>query len=185
MRRVQIVIGFFIGCFLVAGSVFADQDDTRLDALFERLQRDVNSAEIQHLETQIWAIWIDSGREDVNALMTKGIEAMGVRDLSMALDIFDQIVEMAPEFAEGWNKRATVHYLKNNLSESVQDIQRTLDLEPRHFGALSGMGLIFMRIGDEAGALQAYQEVVKIHPRSPSARFHIQVLRTKLRDQMI
>ena len=117
--------------------------------------------------------------------MTAGVEAMRLRDFDTALDVFNRVVERAPEFAEGWNKRATVHYLQNHLSESVEDIQRTLALEPRHFGALSGMGLIFMQMGDDTGALKAYEEVIKIHPHSPSARYHIDALKAKLRNQMI
>ena len=88
-----------------------------------------------------------------------------------------------PDYAEGWNKRATVHYLKGDYSASVIDIERTLALEPRHFGAISGMGLIFMARGDEAGALKAFKEVLKIHPHARGAQFHVEELRKKLMSQ--
>ncbi len=112
--------------------------------------------------------------------MLQGIQAMAVRNLSFALESFDRVTKLAPDFAEGWNKRATVYYLMDDLEESVQDIQRTLTLEPRHFGALSGMGLIFMQLGDDEGALRAYEEVIKIHPNAPGAQHHIRALRSKL-----
>ena len=181
IKKFTFVFSFI--CFF--GVAVADQDDKRLDSLFNRLQSDVDMATISQVEAKIWDIWIDSGREDINALMAEGVQDMQMRDFDAALDIFNQVIEMAPEFAEAWNKRATVYYLRNQLSESVEDIQRTLALEPRHFGALSGMGLIFMQMGDDAGALKAYEEVIKIHPHSPSARYHIDALKAKLRNQII
>jgi tetratricopeptide (TPR) repeat protein len=95
--------------------------------------------------------------------------------------IFDRVVTTLPDFAEGWNKRATVHYLNEDYTASVIDIERTLVLEPRHFGAISGMGLIFMARGDEAGALRAFEEVLKIHPHARGAKARVEELRKKLR----
>lgn len=143
----------------------ADQSDERLDELFDRLRTTENPLEAQIIEVQIWRIWIDSERDDMNALMEKGTRAMAQGRLEDAIAIFGRVVTTLPDFAEGWNKRATAHYLNQNYTASVIDIERTLALEPRHFGAISGMGLIFLARRDEAGALRAFEEVLKIHPQ--------------------
>ena len=172
--------------FIVAvTNVPADQRDPRLDALFQGLQETRDPDALRRLEADIWTIWLDSGREEVDTLMEAGVAAMGRDDLDTALARFREITELAPGFAEGWNKRATVYYLRDELAASVRDIQRTLDLEPRHFGALSGMGLIFMKLGDTAGAIEAFRGVLEIHPHSPSARAHIDFLSEQLEDDVI
>ena len=178
-------------CYLVLFGIslcfcaMADQNDERLDTLFAALQDDMDVEERNRVEGEIRRIWHQSGRPDVDNLMVAGMRAMQMRLYGAALEIFDRVVETAPEFAEGWNKRATVHYLRDDLARSVQDIQRTLQLEPRHFGALSGMGLIFIEVGDDEGALKTYEEVIKINPYSPSARANVELLRTKVRGRAI
>jgi tetratricopeptide (TPR) repeat protein len=117
--------------------------------------------------------------------MARGIQAMARRRMASARLLFDQVVEMAPGYAEGWNKRATVYYLEDNLPASMLDIERTLTLEPRHFGALSGMGLIFSEVEDVEGALEAFEAVLEIHPHSPTARASAEELRRKIRDEAL
>ena len=158
----------------------ADQNDPRLDGLFAILKSDGDPQAVRAAEAQIWRIWLDSGREDINALMRAGIMAMTNQHLDDAIRIFGQITERAPDFAEGWNKRATAYYLDEQYVASVRDIQHTLALEPRHFGAISGMGLIFLSRGDDQGALAAFEAVVAIHPQAPDAREHIEELRQRI-----
>lgn len=161
----------------------ADQTDARLDALFDVL-RNTETPEAAHVaEVEIWHIWIESGRADIDALMAEGIRAMSREDLDDAITIFGQITERAPQFAEGWNKRATAYFLNEDYVASVEDIRVTLALEPRHFGAISGMGLIFLSQGDEAGALEAFEAVLAIHPHAPYARQRVEELRQRLRDR--
>jgi len=162
---------------------YADQTDGRLDALFEVLATTGVAEQAQAAEADIWRIWIESGRKDIDALMVEGMVAMSNRRIEEAISIFGQITERAPEFAEGWNKRATAYYLNNDYVASVQDIQRTLALEPRHFGAISGMGLIFLARGDEAGALAAFEAALAIHPHAPGARERVEELRRRLRER--
>ena len=114
-------------------------------------------------------IWHESGREDVDRLMEAGIEEMGSGRLRESIATFARIVGLAPEFAEGWNKRATAYYLAGELDASIRDVERTLALEPRHFGALSGLGLIYLARDDELGALRAFEATLKVHPRAPAA----------------
>ena len=167
---------------LVVSVAWADQSDERLDALFEVLVTTDDAGEAHAAEMSIWRIWIASGREDVDALMTLGVEAMTRQRIDQSIEFFDRIVDLAPGFSEGWNKRATAYYLNDDYVASVRDIERTLALEPRHFGAISGMGLIFLARGDDAGALQAFEEVLKIHPHALGAQIRVQQLRKKLRE---
>ena len=171
-------------CFTI-GVAWADQNDQRLDDLFAQLQIVSDPQTLQQTELQIWQIWTASGRTEIDRLMMQGIAAMQARRLQEALDLFSQIIEAQPEFAEGWNKRATAYYLNRDLVQSMRDVEQTLALEPRHFGALSGMGLIFMDSGDLQGALRAFEAVLEIHPHSVSAQMHIQSLRARLQQQAI
>ncbi len=159
----------------------ADQSDERLDELFDRLRTTADPLEAQTIEVRIWRIWTDSGRDDINALVEEGSRSMVQGLLTEAIAIFDRIVSTLPDFAEGWNKRATAHYLNGNYTASMIDIERTLALEPRHFGAISGMGLIFMARGDEANALRAFEEVLKVHPHARGAKVHVKELYKKLK----
>ena len=184
-RGSLIAMAFIIMFILNTLPASAAQDDERLDKLFQRLKTTSDVAEAQNVESSIWVIWTESGRSDVDELMQQGIAKMRAGHLEDAFDAFNDIVELAPGFAEGWNKRATVLYLLDDLPESVRDIHRTLELESRHFGALSGLGLIFIQRGDDEAALSAFEEVVKIHPNHLGARLRIDRLRAKIRDKLI
>ncbi|MDX1435132.1 MAG: hypothetical protein R3286_22025 [Gammaproteobacteria bacterium] len=183
MRRTlrRLTAGALAGLLLT--SAWADQNDARLDDLFEALKTTPSAHQAQAVEAEIWRIWIESGREDVDALMAEGIRAMAAARIDEAITLFSEIIERAPRFAEGWNKRATAYYLDENYAASVEDIRHTLALEPRHFGAISGMGLIFLSGGDETGALRAFEAVLEIHPHAPGARQRVEVLRRKLRGE--
>lgn len=148
---------------------------THLDDLFARLA-DPENPDWANVQNQIWAAWSESGSASMDLLLFRATEAMDGRDFDVALTHLDDLVRLAPDFAEGWNKRATVYFLQGDYGESVADIQRTLALEPRHFGALSGLGIILDRLGDEAGALQAYRRVAEIHPNMEAAQQAIERL---------
>jgi tetratricopeptide (TPR) repeat protein len=162
---------------------FADQTDIRLDALFERLQATASEAEAQAAQQQIWQIWIESDDMLANRLMQGGIQAMVTRQHALALEYFDRLVARAPDFAEAWNKRATVHYLMEDYQASVLDIGRTLELEPRHFGALSGLGMIYDAIGEPTAALRSFEAAVAINPHLEGTRQRIDALRRQLRGR--
>jgi tetratricopeptide (TPR) repeat protein len=159
---------------------WADQTDRRLDGLFERLRVTSSEAEAEAAQQQIWQIWIESDDMSANRLMQEGIQAMVTGQHALALERFDRLVERAPAFAEGWNKRATVYYLMENYQASVLDIERTLELEPRHFGALSGLGMIYDAIGEPAAALRSFEAAVAINPHLDGARQRIEALRREL-----
>lgn len=170
---------------LAGATATADQNSGNLDPLFRELARAEYPIQAQQLANEIWTAWHDSGDAAVNRELQAGIRAMNGGRLETAIERFSQVVEMAPEFAEGWNKRATAHYLNDQPVASMRDIQQTLSLEPRHFGALSGMGLIFLQQGDERAALEAFEEVLRIYPASPGTGQRVEQLRRKLDGQQV
>lgn len=159
------------------------QDDPRLDSLFRQLRAAGDVVKARVVEQSIWQIWLNSENKEVASHMEAGLRAMASRAPRQALAIFDRIVEIAPGFAEGWNKRATVHYMLGNLDQSVADIQRTLALEPRHFGALSGLGLINLAIDRKRQALAAFEAALVIYPLMQGAESHIQELRARIKGR--
>ena len=108
--------------------------------------------------------WLASGSDTIDLLMERAMFAMEGKDYALALELLDAIVELKPDFAEGWNKRATLYYLIDDYDRSMRDIQKVLALEPRHFGALSGLGLILQDVGQTRGALAAFQQALAVHP---------------------
>jgi tetratricopeptide (TPR) repeat protein len=161
------------------------QGDPRLDDLFARLKTSQNPIESRFIEQAIWQIWLVSGDDTVDRLMVKGVEAMSEQNFDEALTAFDELVRLAPDFAEGWNKRATLHYVMGELAASLADIDRTLKLEPRHFGALSGRGLVYIALGKEEPALAAFEAALAVYPNLQGRDTHIRHLREKLRGRRI
>ena len=142
----------------------ADQNDPELSALFARLQQDLTPEEAAEVDRRIWLLWLHSEDKTVNRLMAQGMIAMQRGALDRALDRFNDIVERAPDFAEGWNKRATVLYMMGRHRESVADVQQVLNLEPRHYGALSGLGMILVALGREEDALEWLGRALELNP---------------------
>jgi len=181
--RVAASLPVLIFGLLLPISLSADQNDPRLDALFERIAVTDNPEEAAVIQRKIWRIWVRAGQAEIDRRMEKGIEALASNELGRAIELFSEIVEISPNFAEGWNKRATAYYLNGDFTASVRDIERTLALEPRHFGAVSGMGLIFLSQGDELGALQAFTRVLEINPHATGAREQVRRLNESLQGQ--
>jgi len=165
--------------------LFGGQNDPQLDALFAALKSAPSEQAAAPVEARIWALWTASGTDDIDRLMALGVSAMGEGDFATANAAFTAIVEKAPGFAEGWNKRATLYYLIGAFDRSTADVEKTLTLEPRHFGALSGLGMIRLAQGDENGALAAFDRALGIHPNVAGATSHIQALREKLKGRQI
>ena len=158
----------------------ADQTDPRLDALFESLHVVREAARAREIERSIWRIWMESEDSEANGLMMRGLAAMHARDLAGALDIYSTLVARAPDFAEAWNKRATVYFLMGELKASLADVERTLALEPRHFGALSGAGQIHLQRGLLRPAYEAFRRALEINPHRDGARMFIEMLRDEV-----
>ncbi len=163
----------------------ADQDDPRLDQLFGKLQRTDNASEVAAITDWIWRIWVSAEDEAVDRLLQQGIYAMSHGSPESALQFFDQVVERAPGFAEGWNKRATARFLVGDYDGSIADIERTLALEPRHFGALSGLGMIAVERAEDERALEAFEGALAVNPHLEHARREVNRLRRKLHGAAI
>ena len=143
---------------------------SELDGLFAELAKVTSDEEARPLVSRIQRIWSRSGSATVDLLMMRAAAAMQAKDYPLALDLLDVTVRLAPEFPEAWNRRATVNYLREDFGRSMVDIERVLALEPRHWGAMSGLGIILRRIGRDDEALETFRQVLKIHPVSENAR---------------
>ncbi len=142
----------------------------KLDAAFEALKSATDETSANRAESEIITLWLQSGSDTVDLLMTWSLQAIEDKDYATALDFLDRIVTLKPDYAEGWNKRATVYYLTDKYSLSVADIERVLVIEPRHFGALSGLGSIFREIGDDKRAMEAYGQALALDPHLESVK---------------
>ncbi len=151
---------------VTAGGAEAGQRDPRLPALFDRLSQGavLSAMEAEALQSRIWRTWMNSSDPTIQALMTRGVAAMSQQLYSAALGVFDEMIALAPDFAEGWNKRATVNFLMGDFPASVTDIQRTLDLEPRHWGALAGLGQIYLLLDEPEAALKPLRRAIEVNP---------------------
>ena len=163
----------------------ADQNDPRLDNLFARLKQTEDRALAKGIEQTIWGIWTHSGIEDIDREMKKGLNAMDLGNVKAALAVFDSVVKKAPDFAEGWNKRATIYYYMNEYEASIRDVEKTLALEPRHFGALAGLGSIYLETGKEQDALVALEKALAVHPHLWSVKMRVDQLKKKFRGTPI
>ena len=141
-----------------------------LNRLFGRLRKSGDERTANAIATAIWTLWGKSGSPTADLLLNQATKATAARNYRTAIDILDTIIDLKPEFAEAWNKRATVYYLDRQFERSLADIDKVLELEPRHFGALAGLGSIKVELGDKAGALDAFRRALSIHPHLPSAK---------------
>eukprot|EP00250_Pteridium_aquilinum_P017505 c23663_g1_i1 orf=61-1035(+) len=143
---------------------------------------DSNSQIASETEKAMWKIFMCSGREDVDRLLEEGLGLMLSSNLSRAKDVFTKVIESAPSFAEGWNKRATVNYLMQEYQASIIDCERTLELNPYHFGALSGMGLCYAALNDSESALLWFEKAYSLHPGLGQINRFIKMLKQKLSE---
>ena len=170
---------------LPVAPALADQKDSRLTPLFDALQKAGSPEEAQTIEAIIWSIWAQTGDHELDMLLLEGSMAMSNDDYDTAMRDFNEVVKRAPNFAEGWNKRATLYFLMGNYMASLSDIDKTLALEPRHFGALAGLGLINLQMDRDQAALDAFQRVLKIDPMNAAARTNAEIVKHRLGDEAI
>jgi tetratricopeptide (TPR) repeat protein len=151
-----------------------------LDFLFGALKVAPDEASAKSVEDRIWAVWTGAGNETTNLLMGRAKKATDEKDYDLALRVLGAIIEIKPDFTEAWNRRATVYFLKKDYGNSIADIGKVLAREPRHFGALSGLGLIMQEIGDEKHALEAYRKVLEVYPRIKGMADKVKTLKEKV-----
>ena len=157
----------------------------RLDQLFADLKRERNEKAAERIAGRIWSEWNQSGSASIDLMMQWAQKATEDQKFDVALDFLDQVVTLQPDYAEGWNRRATVHFMMKNYGKSMADIDRTLQLEPRHFGALSGLAQIMAETGHKQSALEAWQKVLTIYPMMRSAQDQVSTLSEELAGEGI
>jgi len=136
-----------------------------LEFLFGALKVAPDETSAKAIEQRIWAQWMVSPSDTANLLMTRVRTAIEAKDMDLAIKLLDGIVRIRPDYVEGWNRRATLYYMKKEYGRSLADIREVLRREPRHFGALAGLGLILQDIGDDKRALDAYRRALDVYPR--------------------
>ncbi len=187
MRRIlapvatSLILALLVGC-TASRSVTSRAD---LDGLFVRLRTTANADEARRIELAILHAWTSSGRADVDALMLRGAEMAHTGDLDGALETYNRIVELAPNFAEAYDQRALIHAMRDEYGKAVTDIERVLVIEPRHFGALAGLGRILMLYGQDKAALRAFEAALAINPHLDDVRDEADRLRATLAGQPI
>ena len=154
----------------------ADQKDERLIELFDKLFLSTNNMEASKLLFNIWDIWSIADNQETQIIFDEANQFMDVGELDNAIELLTKVVKQSPEFAEGWNKRATVYFLKGELNKSISDIEKTLNLEPRHFGALDGLAEIYLMQDDLVGAAVIYRRILEIIPSSKKSQDRLKLI---------
>ena len=183
-------LSILILSFLFFSNTNAENRKSELDKLFAKLKNTKNLASAQIIENEIQKIWLIHPSDDrrgfrLTELLNQGSVLISSREFKKAYDLFTQIIATEPNWAEAWNKRATVLYLMNKHQSSLDDIKITLTLEPRHFGALSGQALNYIELKQYEKAIQSYKTAQKIYPLLDSAKKMIPELEELINDQTI
>jgi tetratricopeptide (TPR) repeat protein len=156
-----------------------------LDGLFEKLKNAPDAASAAFTSRAIEQRWSHSGSDTADLLMERANTALAAGDHPLAIELIDRVIFLEPNWAEGWNRRATIFFLDEDLSRSVADIEEVLKLEPRHFGALMGLAGILERVGNDRRALETYERVLGIYPTLPAAQKGVERLKARLGDTSI
>jgi tetratricopeptide (TPR) repeat protein len=135
-----------------------------LDFLFEALKAAPDADSAKLVEGRIWALWLASGSDTTDLLMSRVKTALDAKDNKLAIELLDAVVELKPEYIEGWNRRATIHFANKEFGKSLADIRQVLAREPRHFGALTGLGVMMQEFGEEKLALEAFRKALSVNP---------------------
>jgi tetratricopeptide (TPR) repeat protein len=161
-------------------------DRTRgLDFLFGALKAAPDEVSAKHVEARIWALWLQTPSDTAALLMMRAKAAMDAQQMDAARKLLDAVVKLRPDYVEGWNRRATVYYLQNDYAHSLGDIEQVLVREPRHFGALAGLGMIMQDLGDEKRALDAFRKALAINPHLEKVPELVKMLSEKVEGRDI
>ena len=156
-----------------------------LDDLFERLLRTKDESEAKGITASIQRRWLRSGSDTADLLMSRAMQAVEAKDQALAIEILDRVVVLQPEWAEGWNKRATVFFMMGDVTRSMADIRETLAREPRHYGALAGLGIILQSNGDRKAAYDVFRKALALNPFLTDVQQQVQRLESELGDKDI
>jgi len=166
-------------------SIPKGERNRNIDFLFGALKAAPDDTSAKEIENRIWAVWTEAHSETANLLMSRAKKAADDKDYDLALRMLSAVIELKPDFTEAWNRRATIYFLKKDYTNSLADISKVLSREPRHFGALSGLGLIMQEIGDDKHALDAYRKALEVYPRLKGMDEKIKTLKEKVEGRNI
>lgn len=181
IRFLNSVVAAFLSFLLTCGVALA-LDQEKLDDLFTRLQA-AGAEEAGRIETEIWIEWSKSGSPAIDLLLQRGRDALAIGDTTTAIEHFTAIIDHSPEFAEGWNARATAYYAAGEFGPALADIAATLERNPQHFGALAGLAAILEGTDHPERALKVYQAALAIHPHLEGVANAIERLETAATGQ--
>jgi tetratricopeptide (TPR) repeat protein len=181
LRILNCAVAAFLLVILTGTAVMAE-DSAKLDGLFDRLKT-AGAEEAGRIESEIWIEWSKSGSPALDLLLQRGRDAMAMGDTVLAIEHFTAIIDQDPSFAEGWNARATAFYQAGEFGPSIADIAHVLQLNPRHFGALSGLGTMLEEAGNPERALEVYKAALDIHPQMQSVIQAVERLETQATGQ--
>lgn len=156
-----------------------------IDFLFGALKAAPDDASAKAVEDRIWAVWTGAGNETTNLLMARAKKAADDKDYDLAIRMLSAVIEIKPDFTEAWNRRATVYFMQKEYTNSMADIAKVLSREPRHFGALSGLGMIMQEVGDEKHALEAYRKALEVYPRLKGVDEKVKTLTEKVEGRTL
>ena len=176
MNKINITKFIFIVFFLFSSLSHADQKDVRLNNLFDQLFLSNNNVESSLVLSKIWDIWSIAENQKTQIIFNDANQLMDRGNFDNAIDLFSRVIDESPDFAEGWNKRATVYFLLGDLNKSISDIEETLSLEPRHFGALDGLAEIYLLKDDLLGAAATYKRILEIMPSSKKSQDRLKLI---------
>ena len=176
MSKLKIIKFIFIVFFLYSNFSHADQKDGRLNNLFDQLFLTDNSMEASLILSKIWDIWSIAENQKTQIIFNDANQLMDRGKFDNAIELFSKVIDESPNFAEGWNKRATVYFLLGDLNKSISDIKETLSLEPRHFGALDGLAEIYLIKDDLLAAAATYKRILEIIPSSKKSQERLKLI---------
>ncbi|MBE7220844.1 MAG: hypothetical protein INR64_20450, partial [Caulobacteraceae bacterium] len=156
-----------------------------LDNLYGKLAAAGDAAEAKGLAELIGAVWMRSSSDTANLLMQRAVVSMQAKDYAVASRVLDKLVLIQPGWAEAWNKRATLRFLRGDLDGSMGDVEHVLALEPNHFGALEGMAMILQRTGLDKQALEVWRRALKVYPHQPEVEQAVDKLTQQVEGQGI
>jgi predicted Zn-dependent protease len=156
-----------------------------LDFLFEALKMAPDETSAKAIEGRIWSVWLVSNSDTCNLLMSRVKVAMDAEDYDVAIKLLDAVVELKPDYVEGWNRRATIFYMKKEFGPAIADIRQVLAREPRHFGALAGLGTILQDIGEDKAALEAFRRALAVDPHLEGVADKVKSLAEKVEGRDI
>ena len=179
------LLSILVMSLLFFSNVNSEEKDLELNKLFSQLKN--NNASIAfEVEMKIWSIWsTHPSQENLTQLLARGSNLMTQQKFNKAYETFSKVISLDPNWAEGWNKRATVLYILGRYEESQEDINEVLKLEKRHFGALSGQGLVQIELKNYERAINSYKEVQKIYPSMQAPKIMIPQLKELIKNESI